>query len=141
MATFVLTDARIAINGTDLSDHGNQVSISYEAETQDDTAFGDDTRSNAGGLKNWSASVTFLQDFASGEVDATLFPLVGTAVTVSFRGTSGAKSTTNPDYGDGTTTGLIQSYSPFGNSVGDMATASLEIVPGGSSPDLVRATS
>lgn len=135
MATFVLTDAVITIGGTDLSDHGNQVSITYEAETQDDTVFGDDTRSNAGGLKNWSMDIEFLQDFAASEVDATLFPLVGTAVTVAVRATSDAVGATNPSY---TGTGLIQSYSPFGNSVGDQASASVSVVPAGT---LSRATS
>lgn len=135
MATFVLTDAVITVDGTDLSDHGNQVSISYEAEAQDDTVFGDDTRSNAGGLKNWSMDVTFLQDFAASEVDATLFPLVGTTVTVAVRATSSAIGATNPSY---TGTGLIQSYSPFGNSVGDQASASLSVACAGT---LSRATS
>lgn len=135
MATFVLTDAVITIDGTDLSDHGNQVSVSYEAETQDDTAFGDDTRSNSGGLKNWSMDITFLQDFAASEVDATLFPLVGTTVTVAVRSTSSAVGSTNPSY---TGTALIQSYSPFGNSVGDQATASVSCVAAGT---LSRATS
>ena len=128
MATFVLTDAVLDIDGTDLSDHGTQVSITYEAEAQDDTVFGDDTRSNAGGLKSWSMSIEFLQDFAASEVDATLFPLVGTTVTVKARGDSAAISTTNPSY-EGT--GLIQSYDPFGNSVGDMATASVSVQPAG----------
>lgn len=135
MATFVLTDCVITIDGTDLSDHGNQVAVTYEAETQDDTAFGDDTRSNAGGLKAWSMEMTFLQDFAASEVDATLFPLVGTAVTVSVKATSSATSATNPAY---TGTGLISSYSPFGNSVGDQASATCSVVPAGT---LSRATS
>ena len=135
MATFVLTDAVITIDGTDLSDHGNQVSVSYEAESQDDTAFGDDTRSNAGGLKAWSMDITFLQDFAASNVDATMFPLVGTTVTVAVRGDSAAISATNPSY---TGTGLIQSYSPFGNAVGDQATASVTVQAAGT---LSRATS
>lgn len=135
MATFVLTDASITIGGTDLSDHGNQVSVSYEAEAQDDTVFGDDTRSNAGGLKNWSMDISFLQDFASSEVDDTLFDIVGTTVTVAVAPTSGSTSSTNPSY---TGTGLIQSYAPFGNSVGDQAAASVSIVAAGT---LSRATS
>lgn len=138
MGKFVLTDAVIDVDGTVLSDRANQVSVTYEAETQDDTAFGHTTRSNAGGLKNWSMEITFLQDFAAAEVDATLFPLVGTTVTVKVKGDSAATSATNPEYSG---EGLIQSYSPFGNSVGDQATASCSVVPGGTSPDLARNTS
>jgi len=135
MATFVLTDSSVTINSVDLSDHGNQVSITYEAETQDDTVFGDTTRSSIGGLKNWSASVTFLQDFAASEVDATLFPAVGTTVPIIFKPTSGSVSATNPSY---TATALVTSYAPMGSSVGDLASASVSLVPGGSAPALVR---
>jgi hypothetical protein len=56
-------------------------------------------------------------------------------VTVKVRGDSGSISSTNPSY-EGT--GLIQSYSPFGNSVGDLATASVSVEPAGT---LSRATS
>lgn len=138
MGTFVLTDAVITIDGTDLSDHGNQVTINYEAETQDDTAFGDDTRSNAGGLKNWSMDIQFLQDFDASQVDATLFPLVGTTFTVSVKADSATTSATNPEY---TGSGLLTSYTPIGGSVGDQASSPISIVPGGSSPTLTRATS
>lgn len=137
MATFVLTDALISINGVDLSDHGNQVTITYEAETQDDTVFGDDTRSNAGGLKNWSCEIQFLQDYAAGEVDATLFGIVGTAVAWEVRPTSAVRSATNPGYN---ATGVVQNYQPLGQSVGDLAGATVSLVPGGTAPDLLRST-
>ena len=40
---------------------------------QDDTVMGDTTRSEAPGLKNWELEGLFNQDYAAGEVDATLF--------------------------------------------------------------------
>lgn len=138
MSSFVLTDARIEIDANVVSTDANQVSLSYEAETQDDTAFGDDTRSSAGGLKNWSAEVTFLQDFAAAGIDSIMFPLVGTTVTVKFRSTTAAIGGSNPEY---TGSAVISSYSPFGGSVGDMATANVSMVPGGASPTLARNTS
>ncbi len=140
MATKVLTDAVIILGGVNLSDHANQVTLNYEAETQDDTVFGDDTRSAAGGLKNWSVEVSFLQDFAAGSVDATLFALIGTTATWSIKGDSAATGVDNPAFGNNVTTGLFVSAPPLGNSVGDMAGTSVSIVPGGASPTLVRAT-
>ena len=134
MATFVMTDASVTIGGVDLSDHGVDVSVSYEAEAQDDTAFGDSTRQFTGGLKNWTMEFTFKQDFAAAKVDATLFPLVGTSGPVAVKPTSGAVSATNPNYNG---TGLFTSYAPFGNGVGDSATASLSVVAAG---DLSRST-
>lgn len=136
--SFVSTDAVIVIDGVDLSDQCNQLSLSYEAETQDDTTFGNDTRSNVGGLKNWGVEATFLQDEAAGQVGAILFALVGTTATISIKETSAAVSASNPDYGEGVTTGLISSAPPMGNSVGDLATTSVTIIPGGASPTLTR---
>lgn len=135
MAKFVFTDASLVINSVDLSDHVQSVTLNYEAELQDDTTMGDDTRTNLGGLKNWSMDVQFAQDFAANEVDATLFSIVGTAVTCVLKPTSGAVSSTNPSY---TGSGIIASYNPLGNSVGDLATAPVTIAPAGT---LARATS
>lgn len=138
MATFVATDYSVTINSVDLSDHVRSVTLDYSAETQDDTAMGDSTRSNAGGLKNWTLTVEFLQDYAASEVDATLFSIVGTAVNWHVVPTSGAVSATNPKFN---ASGLVQDYNPQAGSVGDIAVAQVTIVPGGSAPNLTRSTS
>lgn len=124
MSTLVFTNAYINISANDLSAYGNQVNFSYEAETLDETSFGDDTRINKGGLKVWGFEINFNQDFADNLLDEILFNLVGQQVTVAFRPVNGAISTGNPEY---TGTGLIQSYKPIGNSVGELAGASLTI--------------
>lgn len=128
MATKVLTNAYINLNSNDLSAYANQVSLSYEAEELDETAFGDDTRIKKGGLKNWSMEISFHQDFADNLLDEILFALVGTTVTCAIRADSGSISTSNPEY---TGTGLIKDYKIFGNSVGELATASVSIVSAG----------
>lgn len=134
MSSFVLTDAYILINAVALSASGRQVAFTYEAEQQDDTAFGDTTHSRLGGLKDWNADIEFNQDYAAGNVDATLFPIVGTVVTVEFRPTSGARSATNPGY---TGSALVVSYQPFGNTVGETARARCRLMAAGT---LSRAT-
>ena len=135
MAKFVLTDASLVINSVDLSDHVTSVTLNYEAELGDDTTMGSDTRTNLGGLKNWSIDVEFTQNYASGKVDATLWGIVGTSVPIVLKPTSGAVSATNPSYSGN---GVIGSYSPIGNSVGDVAMAPVTIAPAGT---LTRATS
>lgn len=135
MAKFVLTDAYITVGGVDLSDDVQSITINYEAEAQDCTTMGDSTREFLGGLKNWSVDVTFVQDYASAQVDATLFSAVGTQVALVIKPTSGAVSSTNPSYSG---TGLLTSYTPIGNSVGDLAVAPVTFVSAGT---LTRATS
>lgn len=137
MATEVLTDAFVEYDSVDLSAFVTAVTLNYEAEIRDDTAMGDDTRSNIGGLKNWSAEIEFNQDFAASAVDATLFSKVGNIATLSIRKSSGSVSATNPTYSGGA---LLASYPPFGNTVGDKMTATASFVPGGASNTLSRAT-
>jgi len=135
MATFVLTDATLTVGGTDLSDHIRCISLDYGAELQDDTVMGDTTRSVAGGLMTWAFTVEWLQDYAVGEVDATLFSLVGTSVALVGKPTSASVSTTNPSYSG---SGILGSYNPMGGGVGDQATASTVFTAAG---PLTRATS
>jgi hypothetical protein len=134
MATLVLTDADVVINSVNLSSAVRSVTVNYSAELQDETAMGDDTRIRLGGLKDWSMDMEFNQDFAAANVDATLFPLVGTTFAVEVKPTSGAVSATNPKY---TGTGILESYPPLGNAVGDLATTSITIQSAGT---LTRAT-
>lgn len=135
MAVQILSDAFISIDGNDISDHVAEVQLTYESETDDDTAFGDTTRSAIGGLKNWSISLTAHQDWASSNLDSILFPLVGTTFTVILRKDSGSVSATNPNY---TGTGLLTGYSPLAGAVGDLARTPINIVAAGT---LSRATS
>lgn len=136
MAAFVFTDAFVSINAVDLSDHVKQVTLNYSAELQDDTVMGDDTRSRIGGLKDWSITVEFAQDFAAGEVDVTVFSLVGATFTVILRPVKAtAVGATNPNY---TGTGIIETFSPLNNTVGELAMASITIQAAGT---LSRATS
>lgn len=135
MATFVLTDASVTINSVDLSDHVRSVALSYEAESVDDTNMADTTRLSKGGLFSYGIDIEFSQDFASSEVDATLFSLVGSTTAVVVKPTSGSVSATNPSF---SATMLVQSYSPITGSVGDLATAPLSLAPAGA---LTRATS
>ena len=135
MATLNFNDAVITINSVVLSDAGNSVAINYEAEVLDETAFGDTTRINKGGLKNWTMELGFHQDYAASEVDITMFAIVGTVVAVSVVVASGGASATNPDYNGN---GLITSYTPISGSVGELLPATVSIVSAG---NLDRGTS
>jgi hypothetical protein len=136
MANFVLKDASIVVNSVDLSDHCKSVTLDYEAEMVDETMMGDGTRGNKAGLLNWSMEAEFESDFASGEVDATLFPLIGAdAFPVVLKATSAAVSASNPSFsGDA----VLENYTPIGGTVGDLSMTSCSFRC--ASP-LIRATS
>jgi len=135
MATVVYNDASVVLNSVDLSDHVKSVTLNYAAEMLDDTAMGDNTRSRKGGLKDWSIDISFHQDYAASEVDATLFSLVGSTFTCVLKPTIGAVSATNPSFSG---TGILESYTPMSGAVGDLEEAPVSIQ---SASDLTRATS
>jgi hypothetical protein len=124
MATFVLTDARVELNAVNLSSLVRKVTLTPSVDAQESTAMGATYRARLGGLKDWKVEVEFNQDFAAAQVDATLFPLLGTVFSVKVRPTTGVISATNPEYQGN---GLLTEYTPIDGSVGDLATATASI--------------
>lgn len=129
MGAFVFTDGFVSINGNDVSDHVKSATLNYSAELQDDTVMGDTTRSRIGGLKDWSIDIEAQNDFASGELDSILFPLVGTTFTVILRAVNtGGIGSTNPNFSG---TGILESYTPIAGAVGDLASTPITIQAAG----------
>ena len=128
MAKIVLTDADISINSVSLSDHANSVTINYEVDSVEVTAFGDSGHNFTGGLQNLSVEVALMQDYAASSVEATIYPLVGTTTTLVIKPLSDAVSTTNPSY---TITGaFLASHTPVAGAVGELSMTTLTFTGG-----------
>lgn len=122
MARIVLTDVGVVLGGVDLSDHVASVEISQNFDEVETTAFGDGGRTRVAGLEDSSLSLSFHQDFAATEVEATIGPLVGGTASfeISPFGTAVAASGTAPRYSG---TVLITEWTPLNGAVGDLSTA------------------
>jgi len=122
MARIVLTDVGVVLGGVDLSDHVASVEISQNYDEVETTAFGDGGRTRVAGLEDSSLSLSFHQDFATSEVEATIGPLVGG--TASFEiapfGTAVAAAGTAPRYSG---TVLVTEWTALNGAVGDLSTA------------------
>ena len=121
MARVVLTDAFVKIGTTDLSDHVASVEISVEKDAIETTAFGDSGRTRVGGLEDSSISLDFHQDFDPTEVDATIFPLVGTIAAFEIAPKGTAIGTANPKFSGNC---LVTEWG-FGGAIGELATKSV----------------
>lgn len=135
MAQIVLTDASITINSVSLGNRANSVELNFEVDSVEVTAFGDTGHKFTGGLQNVSCNIEFQQDFAASNVEATIYPLVGTATTVVIKPTSGAVSSTNPSYT--ISSAFLVSHQPVSGAVGELAMTSLSFTGG----TLAKATS
>lgn len=138
MAIFAFTNGYVTINSVDMTSVTKKITIQTSAAELETTAMGSSYTSRIGGLKDWSVSLEFNQDFVasgSGSVDATMFPLLGSTTTVVINPNGSSTTTTNPKY---TGSILISDYKPLDGSVGDLATTSFSANGAGT---LTRATS
>ena len=126
MAIAVFLAPQLTLNSVDLSDHVRSLTLDYNAKMVEATAGGASTIANLAGLLDWKMDIEFNQDYATGKVDATLFPLVGAAAfAVLFRPTTAVRGTANPEF---TGTGVASSYPPISGKIGDMNTTKATIV-------------
>jgi hypothetical protein len=126
MAVLALTDASITINSVALSSKSNSVTVNYEVDSVEVTAFGSN-HNFIGGLQNNSIEIALMQDYAASQTEATIYPLVGTNTTLVIKPTSGAVSATNPSY---TITAFLASHTPVAGGVGELAMTTLTFTGG-----------
>lgn len=101
MAKFLNTDIYVEINGVDLSDHSFGVTAGQAREQIDVSGFNSTgAKEFLAGSREDTATISFLQDFASAKVHQTLSPLFQNSTTFGFsvRPTSAAVSATNPRF-------------------------------------------
>lgn len=122
MARVVLTDAKVTINSVNLSDHIASVSLQMSTDVVETTAFSSTAaKTRVAGLQDNSVTLEFHQDFASSNVEATIYPLLGSTTTILVSPTS-TVSATSPSY---SFTALVSEWTPLNGGVGELATASV----------------
>lgn len=125
MARIVLTDAKVTINGVNLSDHIASITLNESADVVETTAFSNTAKTRVAGLRDNSVTLEFHQDFASSSVEATIngtSSLVGTVTSIVVQPTSSAVGATNPTY---SFSALVAEWTPLNGSVGELSTASV----------------
>lgn len=123
MPKMVLLAQHLTLNGNDLKSFTRKAELTVEVEDKDVTTYASlGWKEVLGGLKSGELGVEFLQDFAASQLDAIMWPLLGTVVPFVVRADQGAVSTSNPSYSGNV---LIKGWNPIEGSVGDEASVSL----------------
>ena len=128
MAKIILTDASITVNSVAVSSLSNSVTLTFEKDSVEVTAFGDTGHKFTGGLQNNSCEMQLFQDFAASQTEATIYPLVGVPTTLVIKPTSGATAADNPEYT--LTATMLVSHTPVAGAVGEVAMTSLSFTGG-----------
>lgn len=115
MAKFVMKNATVTVNGTDLSDHVAEFSFEARQPEVDSSALGTGWRTFVSGIKEGTVTLTLHQDFAASNVNATINPLLGSYATVIASGTFGGVATS------GTAVAYVSTVTPIGGALGDLA--------------------
>ena len=122
MARLVLTNASVVFGSTDLSQYITSLSLNSTYDIVETTAFGNTAKTRVAGLADNSVTFEFNQDYATSALEQTIYPLLGTAVSVVAKPVAGTTTTINPQY---TFSTLISEWTPLNGSVGELATASV----------------
>jgi len=122
MARLVLTNASVVFGSTDLSSYISSITLNSTFDIVETTAFGNTAKTRVAGLADNSVTFEFHQDYATSAVEQTIYPLLGTAVTVVAKPVAGTTTTINPQY---TFSTLVSEWTPLNGSVGELATASV----------------
>lgn len=124
MAKIVLTDVKVLINSVNLSDHISSITIDEKVDVVESTGFSSTAaKTKLAGLKDNSVTIEFYQDFATSNVEQTIYPLLGTATTIVVSPTSSTNGVVgNPTY---TFSALVSEWTPLKGGIGELATASV----------------
>jgi len=133
MAVMALTAEFLSINAVTMSDHVKSAALAVEVDQLDSTAMGPGWKAVIGSLKAGTLTVTFNDDTAVSQVDALLWPLLGTLVAFELRLSDAAVSTSNPKY----TGSILIAQHNLGGDVGSLAAKSLTLPVSGA---VTRAT-
>jgi hypothetical protein len=122
MPRIVLTNAYVLFGSTDLSDHISSISLSSTFDIVETTAFGNTAKTRVAGLADNSVTLEFHQDYATSSVEQTIYPTLGTAVTIAVKPVNGTTTAGNPQY---SFSAVVSEWTPLNGAVGELATASV----------------
>ena len=122
MPRLVLTNASVVFGSTDLSTYISSITLNSTFDIVETTAFGNTAKTRVAGLADNSVTFEFHQDYATSAVEQTIYPLLGTAVSVVAKPVAGTTTSVNPQ---NTFSTLVSEWTPLNGSVGELATASV----------------
>lgn len=118
MPKMVLTAAYLSLNAVTVHDKTKKIELTTEVEEKDVTTFGSlGWKEVLGGIKSAGLSITFLNDNAAANLDATMWAAIGTIMTFEVRATQSAVGAANPSY---TGSLLNTGWNPIVGGVGDV---------------------
>ena len=127
--TTFLSNATVAIGAVDVSDQCQSVTLTTGYDQLETTAMGSNGRSYTKGLQTVDVTLTMFNSYGAGEIEATLYDVVGDdAVTLVISPSGTTESASNPEY---TITGaFLANFTPINSTVGELSMVNVTFTGG-----------
>jgi len=134
--TTFLSNATVAIGAVDVSDQVKSVTLTVGYDSLETTAMGSNGHVFTQGLQNVEVTFTMFNSYGAGEIEATLYDVVGdgnTTLVISPSGTT--ESASNPEYT--ITNAMLASFTPINSTVGELSEVEVTFTGGTFARDIV----
>jgi len=127
--TTFLSNATVLIGAVDVSDQCRSVTLTVGYDSLETTAMGSNGRTYTKGLESVEVTLEMFNSYGAGEIEATLYDVVGDGNTTLVISPSGStESASNPEYT--ITNAMMSSFTPLISSVGDLSVVNVTFTGG-----------
>ena len=127
--TVYLSNPTVFISTVDVTQNTSAASLEIGYDALESTTFGDTGHRFVSGLQMVNVTLTMFQNYGSGEVEATLFDVVGDGTTTLVISPSGStESASNPEYT--ISNAMLASFTPIVTTVGELSQVSVTFTGG-----------
>jgi len=127
--TTYLSNPTVSVGGVDVSDQCKAATLTVGYDQLETTAFGDTGHKFTQGLQSVEVTLTLFNSYGAGEIEATLYSVVGAGNTTLVLSPSGTSETaSNPEYT--ITNAFLASFTPISATVGELSEVEVTFVGG-----------
>jgi len=135
--TTYLSNPTVLIGAVDVSDQCKAATLTVGYDQLETTAFGDTGHKFTQGLQSVEVTLTLFNSYGTGEIEATLWDVVGDdSVTIVISPSGPTESATNPEY---TITGaFLANFTPIASTVGELSMVNVTFTGGTFARDITN---
>lgn len=127
--TVYLSNPTVFISTVDVTQNTSAASLEIGFDSLESTTFGDTGHRFVSGLQMVNVTLTMFQNYGAGEIEATLFDVVGDGTTTLVISPSGStESASNPEYT--ISNAMMSSFTPIVTTVGELSQVSVTFTGG-----------
>jgi hypothetical protein len=127
--TVYLSNPTVFIGAVDVTQNTSAASLEIGYDSLSATTFGDTGHRFVSGLQMVNVTLTMFNNYGAGEVEATLFDVVGDGTTTLVISPAGStESASNPEYT--ISNAMMSSFTPIVTTVGELSQVSVTFIGG-----------